>query len=777
MPDYDFRALSPIDFEAFTRDLLNADLQARFVTFAVGPDGGIDLRDTSDNQVLVAQCKHRPDAKKSALVTSAKAEAESDRWKNKALSKYYFVVSASMSPDAEKDVQAALAPLPVTSDSVWHQGSLNAALGRQPQVEKDHFKLWLSSTTVLDRIIDAAQWKRSEELLQRVTERVKLYVHTPAYAHALAILKQESVVMISGAPGVGKSTLAEMILLSLWHEGWTVVNIASDVDDAWRQFGSEEKVVFFYDDFLGQTSIAEMQKNEASGISQLMDRIRKNQSNKLLIMTSREQILGQVQAGTDDRARRIAQDHSKIRIELQRIDRKARAEMLFNHLHFGFNDESSRKLLAHDTRYLDVVDHQGFNPRVLESVVLRQKHKDVDSFYAELMRALNHPEDIWAGSFQQLSPASVKLLFQLACWPNPVMPLEELRGAVSVKDPREWNSALKVLENTWIRLGSDAGRNDTGTIDRISLFDPSRRDYLIDLLDDPAFFDDTLGSLSSLKQLNYLLRLAGLLTSEVATTGETSRGLLADSFERKSTEIDRMSLNLAMKGIELARREEQRIDDRNERNARSAQPQRSSYSQNFRERIDVLVEVATVCLTSDLPTGATQEYLEEQVDILLQMLAQRNGAQSWPLFELAGILADGTGSPYVEGRASALAAVGIDKMDDIDGLKAYFKLPDSFRKDYLHDIADERVKEVFEWELDGIAQQYDPDDMQQWLEELEMLAEDNGYSIHSDSLYEKIEEMRQQRDEFEPDFTPMRNNTSTAGGSNEEIQGLFQRLL
>lgn len=776
MPDYDFRSLSPIDFENFARDLLNADLGARFVSFAVGPDGGVDLRDTSSNRVVVAQCKHRPDAKKGILVASAQAEA--GRWKNKKLDEYYFVVSAAMSPDAENAVHTALAPLPVTSESVWHQGSLNAALGRQSQVEKDHFKLWLSSTTVLDRIVDAAQWKRSEELLQRVTERVKLYVHTPAYAQALDILKQESVVIISGAPGVGKSTLAEMILLSLWHQGWTVVNIASDVDDAWRQFSSgEENVVFFYDDFLGQTSVAEMQKNEASGILLLMDRIRKSQGNKLLILTSREQILGQVQSGDDDRARRIAKDRSKFRIELKAIDRSARAQMLFNHLHFGFEDKPSRQLLAHDTRYRNVVDHQGFNPRVLESVVLRQKHEDVDCFYTELMHALNHPEDIWAGSFHQLSPTAVNILFQLVSWPTAAMPLEKMREAVSAEDPRAWTSALKVLENTWVRLGSDAGRTRAGMVTRISLFDPSRRDYLLDLLDNPVYFDAALNKLSSLGQLNYLLRLAGMLNSKLSTTSAGRKDLLAESFERKSGEIDHLSLILATEGIESARQNEKLTDVKNEMNARSPQPQRFFYSKSLRERIQVLLEAATICLASDLPTGATEGYLKHQIDILLQMLAHRNSAESPQLFELAGILAVNPDSPYLERHAIALAYIAIEKMGDLDGLNAYFNLPDWFRKKYLHDVAEERVEEVFDWELDAIDQQNDPDMMGHWLDELVKLAEDNGYKLLADSLYEKIDDMIPGLDDRHSDFTPMRNNASMAGGSDEELQALFERLL
>lgn len=43
MPDYDFHTLSPVDFEALTRDLLQASQNIVFQSFKVGRDRGVDL--------------------------------------------------------------------------------------------------------------------------------------------------------------------------------------------------------------------------------------------------------------------------------------------------------------------------------------------------------------------------------------------------------------------------------------------------------------------------------------------------------------------------------------------------------------------------------------------------------------------------------------------------------------------------------------------------------------------------------------------------------------
>jgi len=41
---YDFRTLSPIDFELLVRDLLQAELGITMESFGPGKDGGIDFR-------------------------------------------------------------------------------------------------------------------------------------------------------------------------------------------------------------------------------------------------------------------------------------------------------------------------------------------------------------------------------------------------------------------------------------------------------------------------------------------------------------------------------------------------------------------------------------------------------------------------------------------------------------------------------------------------------------------------------------------------------------
>ena len=100
------------------------------------------------------------------------------------------------------------APFIQSESDVIGKESLNSILAEFPEVETRHFKLWLASTNVLQSIFNLAISGRSHFEIRRIREKAQRFVPTKDYDKALKFLKKSNVVILTGEPGIGKTTLA-----------------------------------------------------------------------------------------------------------------------------------------------------------------------------------------------------------------------------------------------------------------------------------------------------------------------------------------------------------------------------------------------------------------------------------------------------------------------------------------------------------------------------------------------------------------------------------------
>ena len=92
---------------------------------------------------------------------------------------------------------------------------MNNLLGQYSQVERQYYKLWLASTTVLEDILDKRINTWSDIELEEIRREVSTYVMNDSFNEALSILKKNRYVIISGIPGIGKTTLSRMLVYYL----------------------------------------------------------------------------------------------------------------------------------------------------------------------------------------------------------------------------------------------------------------------------------------------------------------------------------------------------------------------------------------------------------------------------------------------------------------------------------------------------------------------------------------------------------------------------------
>jgi hypothetical protein len=291
---YDFKQLSPADFEDLTRDLLQEEGKIRLESFKTGRDQGIDLRYAAiPGQSIIVQCKHYAGSTVAKLNQEIKTH-ELQKVVRLAPKRYILVTSLPLSPADKEKLKATLHPYVIFTEDIIGADDVNNLLGRHSEIEKKHFKLWLSSTAVLERVFHNAEQVQTDFNVERVRRAIPLYVQTSNYTRAMKILEDHRFVIISGIPGIGKTTLADMLLFAHLESSYQPIVIKSKIAEGRKQFRNEVRQIFYFDDFLGETFLGNrfdfLGNKEDSAILEFMEIVARSKHARMILAT-REHIL------------------------------------------------------------------------------------------------------------------------------------------------------------------------------------------------------------------------------------------------------------------------------------------------------------------------------------------------------------------------------------------------------------------------------------------------------------------------------------------------------
>ncbi len=280
--EYDFKSLSDYDFEQMVCDLLSVRLGQQVEAFRQGRDQGVDLRyTTAGGGKAVVQCKHYAKTSLSGLCAAMKREYE--KIEKLAPERYLLVTSQFLTP-AEKDrLLGVLAPFCRSTEDILGGNELNSLLRRYPQVERAHYKLWLTSSAVLEKLLHSEIYRQSAMMREEIQNKLQLYVQSKtAYDKAHEMLKKYSCCIISGIPGIGKTTLAEILTIYYLDQGYDIIKVRSDIQEASKAYRQGQKQVFIYDDFLGSTALElKENKNEGKELLTFLELISKKKGKNL----------------------------------------------------------------------------------------------------------------------------------------------------------------------------------------------------------------------------------------------------------------------------------------------------------------------------------------------------------------------------------------------------------------------------------------------------------------------------------------------------------------
>ncbi len=522
MSDYDFKPLNDKEFEILCSDLLGEVLGNRFERFKAGKDAGVDGRYFTDHsKEVVLQCKHWANTSLTQLIREL-SNIEKPKLDKLKPARYLLAISNPLSRADKKTIHRALAPYVLSESDIYGKEDLNDLLKQNPHIEQRHYKLWLHSASVLGHVLNNAILGRSAFSLEEIIHFSSRYVVTTNHDAALKLLERLNVVIITGEPGVGKTTLADHLCLHYVTQGFAYLKIADDIREAELAFDAESKQVVYFDDFLGRNYLEALKGHEGNHITQFIRRIITNK-NKRFVLTSRSTILNQGKFLIDSFEHGNIQ-RNEYELRIQSLTELDKALILYNHIwHSGLGNEYVDQLYL-DRRYRGIIGHKNFNPRLISYITdfTRLDTCAPENYWNYIVESLRNPSQVWENPFvaqQDDFGRAIILLVVLnggALYENVLSEAYQRFIAMpenqSLHGRREFQSNIRLLTGSFLnRVVSLSAPS------MIDLFNPSIGDYVL-----KRYTGDVAA-----------VRLA-LLSLKTLKSTTTLRGLQRDSYLSKA---------------------------------------------------------------------------------------------------------------------------------------------------------------------------------------------------------------------------------------------------
>jgi len=479
---YDLSSLNDYEFEQLCKDIMSKKLDQKLQTFARGRDGGIDISDNQLKSQIIIQAKHYPRSSVSSLMTSLGKEVR--KVATKQPQQYFVCTSLELSREKKEKICEMFSGYMADISHIIDKGDIDGFLSREENQEivQKHYKLWLCASNVLSLIQNTDVFVDCEELMGDIEEQRLFFVETQSYREAKEKLNNEQVVILVGAPGVGKTTLSKMLVMDCCSDGFSVrFTSTNEISAIKRVLTSDpkKKEVVLLDDFLGQHYL-NLEESKPNELKSLLAFIKRNPA-KRIILNSRITIFNEATIKYAEMRKLVDRyEKQKYVVDMDKEHSLDKAKILYNHLYFNQLPEDYFVALKENKAYFEFITHKNYNPRIIEFVTMKRNWQEVkpEEYVAYIRYQLNNPDEVWKNEFnhrmESIDRIFMNTLYSLT---NNVIDSEILKEAFysRLKDEEGIDTSKNQFEEVIKRLSESVlKRTEKG----FSVLNPSINDYL-----------------------------------------------------------------------------------------------------------------------------------------------------------------------------------------------------------------------------------------------------------------------------------------------------------
>ena len=282
-------------------------------------------------------------------------------------------------------------------DVVYGERELLDIIHRSPAL-----RLKMPSLLALDRTRPAPE--RSTFDVEAARELARVFVATPAWHRALAVLREHHFAVLTGPPEMGKTTIARMLGLALLGDGWEV-HETTPPEQVWERLDRHRPQLFIADDAFGST---EYRPDAADDWASDLERIlRAVDADHWLLWTSRPAPL---RAGL----RRLHRQSgipapASVLVDAAALGPEEKTLILFRHARAADLAPEARAVIRNCGSA--IVSHPHFTPERIRRLVARcPAEGDIE---AAIETELSKPTEAMAASYRALAPEDRELLIAM----------------------------------------------------------------------------------------------------------------------------------------------------------------------------------------------------------------------------------------------------------------------------------------------------------------------------------------------------------------------------